>query len=75
MRNMMEIVRDLSPLRMAPNSSGADECARILKEELPFEVHEFLGGAEVNGWVCPMKCDPKVGTIFDSKNNLIYDGM
>ncbi len=75
MRNMMEIIRDLSPLRMAPNSSGADECARILKEELPFEVHEFLGGAEVNGWVCPMKWDPKVGTIFDSKNNLIYDGM
>ena len=22
-----------------------------------------------------MKWDPKVGTIFDSKNNLIYDGM
>jgi len=75
MRDMMSLIRALSPLRMAPNSNGADQCARLLQEELPFKIHEFSGGAEVNGWICPMKWEPKEAKIRDTKGNLVYDGM
>jgi aminopeptidase-like protein len=75
MRDMMELIRTLSPLRMAPNSNGADQCARLLMEELPFKVHEFSGGSEVNGWVCPLKWEPKEAKIRDIQGNLVYDGM
>lgn len=75
MRDMMTLIRALSPLRMAPNSNGADQCARLLQEELPFKVHEFSGGAEVNGWICPKKWEPKEAKIRDTKGGLVYDGM
>lgn len=71
----MELIRILSPLRMAPNSNGADECARILREELPFTVHEFAGGAEINGWVCPMKWEVCEAKIRDRNGDIVYDGM
>jgi aminopeptidase-like protein len=72
---MMELIRTLSPLRMAPNSNGADQCARLLQEELPFKIHEFTGGSEVNGWICPLKWEPLEGKIRDLQGNLVYDGM
>ncbi|HEY7060837.1 MAG TPA: DUF4910 domain-containing protein [Chloroflexota bacterium] len=75
MRSMMELIRTLSPLRMAPNSNGADECARLLQDELPFTVHEFAGGSEVNGWICPLKWEPRQATIRDARGALVYDGM
>jgi aminopeptidase-like protein len=75
MKNMMELIRTLSPLRMAPNSNGADECARLLQEELPFKIHEFPGGAEVNGWICPMKWEPREAKIRRADGTLVYDGM
>jgi aminopeptidase-like protein len=74
-RSALELIRRLSPLRLAPNSAGADECARILCEELPFLVHEFEGGSEVNGWICPMKWEVVEARITDSHGRLVYDGM
>lgn len=73
--NMMEIIRKLSPLRMAPNSAGLDKCVEFLKEELPFEVYEFKGGAEVNGWIVPQKWEVLEAKIRDLNGNIIYDGM
>jgi aminopeptidase-like protein len=83
MRDMMELIRTLSPLRMAPNSNGADQCARLLQEELPFEIHEFKGGLECNGWIVPLKWEPKEAKIRDvtgagtpaGSGKVIYDGM
>ncbi|HXI56536.1 MAG TPA: DUF4910 domain-containing protein [Polyangia bacterium] len=75
MRDMMDLIRTLSPLRMAPNSNGADQCARLLQEELPFKVHEIKGGLEVNGWIVPMKWEPKEAKIRDQAGKVIYDGM
>lgn len=75
MRTSLQLIRDLSPLRMAPNSHGADVCAGILQEELPFVVHEFEGGTEVNGWVCPMKWEVREAKIRDEDGRIVYDGM
>jgi aminopeptidase-like protein len=75
MRDPLQLIRDLSPLRMAPNSAGADASVEILKQELPFVVHEFEGGAEVNGWVCPMKWEVREAKIRDVDGGVVYDGM
>lgn len=73
--NMIEIIKQLSPLRMAPNSSGLDECVEILKKELPFTVHEFQGGTEINGWIVPKKWEVLEAKIRDEKGHIVYDGM
>jgi aminopeptidase-like protein len=72
---MMDLIRTLSPLRMAPNSNGADECARLLQQELPFKIHEFKGGLECNGWIVPMKWEPREAKIRDAAGAVVYDGM
>ncbi len=75
MLTMLELIRKLSPLRMAPNSAGLDQCVKYLCEELPFQVHEFDGGREVNGWVLPKKWEVLEAKIRDTKGNIVYDGM
>src|SRR3990167_2743356 len=75
MRNMLELIRTLSPLRMAPNSAGLDQCVKYLCEELPFTIHEFPGGLEVNGWIVPKKWEVIEARITDLSGNLVYDGM
>jgi len=72
---MLELIRKLSPLRMAPNSVGLDECVNILKQELPFKVHEVCDGSEVNGWIVPKKWEVIEAKIRDMKGNVVYDGM
>ncbi len=72
---MTDLIRKLSPLRMAPNSAGLDECARMLCEELPFTVHEFQAGKSVNGWIVPKKWEVEraqiagPGFFYDGKNH------
>lgn len=44
--SMKSLITKLSPLRMAPNSAGLDECVRLLCKELPFTIHEFPGGVK-----------------------------
>ena len=55
MSNMMDLLRELYPHRMAPVSDGADQVVRRLGQELPLTVHEYPCGAEHNGWVVPRK--------------------
>lgn len=74
MGSMKKLIEKLSPLRMAPNSNGLDMCVKYLCEELDFKIHTFPGGAEVNGWVVPMKWEvEKAEILLDGK--MIYDGM
>jgi aminopeptidase-like protein len=68
-----QLIRRLSPLRMAPNSSGADECIALLCEFLPFHIHEFSSGMECNGWIVPEKWEVKAASIHDSSGRMIYD--
>jgi len=74
-RTMQELITALSPLRMAPNSAGLDECTRILCEELPFTVHEFAGGLDVNGWIVPKKWEVIRAIIKNAEGRTIYDGL
>lgn len=73
--SMIEIIKRLSPLRMAPNSDGLDKCVEELKKELSFDVHEFAGGLEVNGWIVPKKWEVIEAKIKDTSGKVIYDGM
>ncbi len=72
---MKALISELSPLRMAPNSAGLDACVEILKQQLPFTVHEFAGGLECNGWIVPMKWEIVEAKIRNSAGTVIYDGM
>ena len=71
---MMELLRAIYPLRLAPVSSGTDRCVELLSEELPFTVHEYLTGSEHNGWVIPMKWEVHRAEIRKD-GQLVYDGM
>ncbi|HAT8752265.1 TPA: DUF4910 domain-containing protein [Legionella pneumophila] len=73
--SMKSLITKLSPLRMAPNSAGLDECVRLLCKELPFTIHEFPGGSEVNGWIIPKKWEVIEAKIRDANHNIIYDGL
>jgi aminopeptidase-like protein len=70
---MMDLLREIYPLRLAPVSSGLDRCAEILCRELPFEVHEYEGGAEHNGWVVPLKWEVARAEIRRD-GELVWDG-
>jgi len=75
MRSMKQLISRLSPLRLAPNSAGLDECVRILQEELPFKIYEFKDESEVNGWIVPKKWEVLEAKIRDINGSIIYDGM
>ncbi len=53
MKNMIEMLRDLTPLNRAVCSSGYDDAVAYLAEELPFRVISVPSSYEHNGWVVP----------------------
>lgn len=71
---MYELLKKIYPHRMSPNSPGLDAVVDILKEELPFEVREYQGGREHNGWFVPLSWHPVKAEIRKG-GKLIYDGM
>jgi aminopeptidase-like protein len=73
MSTMMELLKKLDCLPIAPVSDGADKQNNILLEELPFVVHEYDSGREFNGWVCPKKWEVVTATI-KRNGKLVYDG-
>ena len=74
MSTMMELLKEICHLRLAPVSEDADRASQILYEALPFTVHEYRSGMEYNGWTVPQKWKPvKAEMLKDGK--LIYDGM
>jgi aminopeptidase-like protein len=73
MSTMMEMLRAIYPLALAPVSSGADRSVEILRQELPFSVLEFPSGAEVNGWVVPRKWEVD-RALIRREGEVVYDG-
>lgn len=71
--SMLELLKHIYPLRLAPNSPDTDICIEILKAQLPFEVHEYTPGEEHNGWVVPKSWEVKQA-IIKKDGTLIYDG-
>jgi len=70
---MLELLNRLAPLRLAPNSPETDHCVEILKEELPFTIHEFHPGEEHNGWIVPYSWHVQKAEIRKN-GKLVYDG-
>ena len=71
---MLNLLRSISSLRLAPNSPETDISVEILKTQLPFRVYEFNPSEEVNGWVVPFSWCVKKAQIFKD-GSLIYDGL
>ena len=71
---MIDLLKRLYPLRLAPVSEDSDKAVDILCNELPFTVHEYKSGAEHNGWTVPRKWKPAKAEIRKG-GRLIYDGM
>ena len=70
---MLDLVKRLAPFRLAPNSPETDRCVEILKEELPFTVHEFPPGMEHNGWIVPWSWHVEKAEIR-KEGKPVYDG-
>ncbi len=70
---MLNLLKKLYPLRLAPVSSDTDRAVGILQRELPFTIHEYQSGSEFNGWTVPFKWDVKKA-IIRKGGKVIYDG-
>jgi aminopeptidase-like protein len=70
---MMQILKRIDGLAIAPVAADTDKQNQILKKELPFKVSEYKSGSQHNGWYVPDRWQVIKGTI--SRNGkLIYDG-
>ncbi len=74
MRSMMDLLKAIYPLRLAPVSPDTDRCGEILQEELPFDVHKYACESEHNGWVVPQNWYVKKAVIRKD-GRVVYDGM
>jgi aminopeptidase-like protein len=71
---MRALITDLAPLRSGTVCDGNDQTVAILREELPFTVHEFASGNEHNGWIVPWKWECQKALIRDADGKVLYDG-
>lgn len=71
---MIELLKKIYPLRLAPNSFDTDTCVEILKKELPFTIHEYVPGRVHNGWTVPHSWNVKKAEIRKD-GKLIYDAF
>lgn len=71
---MLDIIKDLHPIRSGVVCSGAEAVNRRLLQELPFTIHEFESGEEHNGWIVPHAWECTKATIHNQAGDLIYDG-
>lgn len=72
---MLQLIEDLSKLRLAPVSPDMKRCREILQEELPFRACAFPSGTEKNGWIVPQSWHVERATIHNAAGELVYDGM
>ena len=50
---LIEIVRELFPFQHSVVSDDSPSVTEKFREYLPFEIHRFPSGSEVNGWTVP----------------------
>lgn len=70
---LLGLVRKLYPFNWGIVGSGSHEGNRVLKSLLPFIVHEWESGSEVNGWLVPEETRVNNFTI-EENNQVILDG-
>ena len=47
------LVEKLYPFAYSVTSRDSDRAVEAFRSELPFDVHEFASGLELNGWLVP----------------------
>jgi aminopeptidase-like protein len=67
------LVKKLYPFSYSVTGSGNDSALRVFQSELPFRVHEFNSGRELNGWTIPLSWQVIKATIY-REGRRIYDG-
>jgi aminopeptidase-like protein len=70
----LQIVRDLAPLRRVIASPDYDRAVDYLCGLLPFQVHDYVGPADHNGWQVPPRWEPLEATIARD-GVVVYDGL
>jgi aminopeptidase-like protein len=70
---IMRILEDLAPLNRVVCSSDYEQAVSYLTDILPFQVLEFTGECEHNGWIIPPKWDVCEAQILRD-GALVYDG-
>ena len=68
------LVEKLYPFAYSVTSRDSDRAVEAFRSELPFDVHEFASGLELNGWLVPPEWRVLKAEIRrDGK--IVYDGM
>ena len=71
---MLQIIKDLAPLRRVLCSEDYDKSVEYLCDLLPFDVITFESKDEHNGWLIPPKWDVIEAKIIKD-GRVIYDGL
>lgn len=69
--NLMALIDKLYPYAYSVVSPENDRAISVFCSELPFKVHEFSSGSEVNGWVVPNEWVPVRANIFKDGKSIL----
>ena len=72
MDDILDLVKRLYPYPYSVAAKGNDDALPVWMAELPFEVHEFPSGAELNGWSVPPAWSVETAEIWKN-GELVYD--
>ena len=73
-RPIIDVVRRMFPFHYSVVAQGNDDSVPQWLAELPFQVHEFPSGTEINGWLAGEKWSVTKAEIRKD-GQLIYDGL
>ena len=74
MNEMMQIMKDLTPLRRVFCSNDYDKSVEYLSRLLPFQVHSYASKDETKGWTIPPKSEILEAKILKN-GKFVYDGL
>ena len=72
MDDILDLVKRLYPYSYSVAAKGSDDALPVWMAELPFEVHEYPSGAELNGWSVPPAWSVETAEIRKN-GELVYD--
>ncbi len=74
MSAMLDLIRDLAPLRRVIAAPDYDRAVDHLRGVLPFTVREYATGEPHNGWVIPPRWEA-TEAVIRRDGELVYDGL
>lgn len=73
MTSIRDLIKEFYMLPLGHVTEGNDRAVEILARHLPFTVHEFPSGMELNGWTVPQRWGVRTALIRRG-GTVIYDG-